>query len=157
MFGMLRAAFTLLICLLIVGFYLGWFSFTKSAPDPKSDKLNVNVSVDKQKMGNDLKKLGQNVVQRIEDINSQPQGSAARPTAPNSGAAPGLNIGPITVQPSNSPGQANQPAWSVGPFSVQAPSSPAAPPNGQPGSMAPIPEFQFSVPLGAPPPPGEGR
>ena len=69
MFGMLRMAFTLLICVLIVGFYLGWFSFTKSAPDPQSNRVNVNVSVDQQKMGADLHRFEQNVAKRIEDIN----------------------------------------------------------------------------------------
>jgi hypothetical protein len=132
MFGMLRTAFTLLICLLIVGFYLGWFSFTKSAPDPKSDNLNVNVSVDKQKMGADLQKLEQNVAKRIQDINSQPQGSAA-PPAVRQPLAPSLNLGPITVQP-NLPGQ----------FSGQTPGPPVAPPQ--------TPDYQFTVPLGVPPP-----
>ena len=34
MFGMLRMAMTLLICILVVGFYLGWFSFKRSPPTP---------------------------------------------------------------------------------------------------------------------------
>ena len=154
---MLRMAFTLLICILIVGFYLGWFSFTKSAPDPQSNKVNVNVSVDKQKMGADLTRFERNVAQRLENINSQPQGSAA-PLPARQPVVPGLNFGPITVQPSNLPGQTNngQPALSIGPFSVQG-TNPALVPRNAPATSAPqVQDFQFTVPLNVPPP-GDGR
>ena len=50
MFSMLRMAMTLLICVLAIGFYLGWFTFSRSAPDPRSDKVNINVSVDQKKV-----------------------------------------------------------------------------------------------------------
>jgi hypothetical protein len=156
MFSMLRTVFTLLILVVIVGFYLGWFSFTKSVPDPQSNKENVNISVDKQKIGADLKRLEQNVTQRIGQISSPPQGSAA-PLSGRPLTAPGLNLGPITVQPSNQSGQVDngQPGWSVGPFSAQVPSQPAAapiaPPNVQPNGPPQNQDFQFTVPLGVPP------
>jgi len=165
MFGLLRAAFTLLICVLIVGLYLGWFSFSQSAPDPQSNKVNVNVSVDKRKMGADLQRLEQKVAKEIHDINGQPQGNNPAPPAGQQPVAPGLSLGPISVQPN---GQALQPAngqpaapgWSVGPFSVQPPSQPIVPPNtppaGQPQLRLQTPDYQFTVPL-AVPPPGEGR
>jgi hypothetical protein len=156
MFNMLRAAFTLLICVLIVGLYLGWFSFKESAPDPQSNDVNVNVSVNKQKIGNDLQKLEQNVAKRIQDMNNQPQGSGAAVPAGRQPPAPGLSFPPITVQPSgfNTPpndGQLGPQNWPVGP--AQAPGPPGGQPNGQPAGP---PSFQFTVPLGAPPP-GEGR
>ena len=34
MFGLLRAAFTLLICVLVVGFFLGWFTFNRGLSTP---------------------------------------------------------------------------------------------------------------------------
>ncbi|MEI8372418.1 MAG: hypothetical protein WCJ35_06230 [Planctomycetota bacterium] len=161
MFGMLRMAFTLLICILIVGFYLGWFSFSQSPSDPQSNKVNVNVSVDKNKVGSDLQKFEQNVAKRIQGINNQPQANTPAPPLGQQSVAPGLNFGPISVQPTGQPvgppsGQPAGPAWSVGPFSVQ----PAGPPSGQPAGPPQIrlqtQDYQFSVPLGAPLP-GEGR
>jgi len=131
MFGMLRAAFTLLICILAVGFYLGWFSFSQSPPDPQSNKVNINVSVDKKKVGSDLQKFEQNVAKRIQDINNQPQSSTPAPLSGQPLLAPGLSLGPISVQPSGQPA-------------------------GQPQIRLQTQDYQFSVPLGAPPP-GEGR
>ena len=159
MFGLLRMAFTLLICVLAIGFYLGWLSFSKAPSDPQSNKVNINVSVDENKVRSDLQKAEQTLSQRIQDINTQPKGSAntlplgQRPTAPR------LNFGPISVQPSGQPalpaaGQPATPAWPPTPLSVQPSFPPAGPPNGQPA--APPQDYQFTVPLGVPPP-GEGR
>ena len=161
MFGMLRMAFTLLICILIVGFYLGWFSFSRSPADPQSNKVNVNVSVDKNKVGSDLQKFEQNVAKRIQSINNQPQSNATAPPSGQQLVAPGLNLGPISVQPIGQPvgppsGQPEGPAWSVGPISVQPAGPPSGQPEGQPQIRLQTQDYQFSVPLGAPPP-GEGR
>ncbi len=164
MFSTLRFIFTLLICILIVGFYLGWFSFSKAAPDPQSNKVNINVSVDKKKMDADLQTFEHKVSERIQDINNQPQGNPPTPPTGRQPAAPGMNLGPISIQPSGQPvqptgDQSQSPPWSLGPLSIQ-PSNPAAPPNvqpaGQPQMQLQTPDFQFTVPLG-PPPAGEGR
>jgi hypothetical protein len=161
MFGMLRMAFTLLICILAVGFYLGWFSFTKAPPDPQSDKVNINVSVDKQKMGADLQTFEQKMANRIQQFNNQPQPNGQPAPLGQQSTAPKLNFGPISVQPSGQPGQTtsgptSSSGWSVGPFSVQ----PTAPATSQPGGLPQLKletqDYQFNVPLGAPPP-GEGR
>ena len=68
MFSLLRAAFTLLACVLVVGYFLGWFSFSRSAPDPQTNKMNINVSVDKSKVGSDLQRLEQKVSKGIQDL-----------------------------------------------------------------------------------------
>jgi hypothetical protein len=121
--------------------------------------------VDEKKMGSDLHTFEQKVANRIQDINSQPPGNTQPPPSGQQPQAPGLNIGPISVQPvgqgmpSNN-GQPPAPAWSVGPFSVQPPGQPEGPPSGQPVGPPKFElqtqGFQFSVPLGAPPA-GEGR
>jgi len=160
MFGMLRLAFTLLICLLAVGFYLGWFTFHQLPPDPQSNKMDINVSVDKNKVRSDLQTAEQNLAKRIQDINSQqPQGNA--PTqSKQPPAAPGLSFGPLSVQPSgqdlqSTNSQSAKPTFSMGPFSLQPPSPPAGPAS-PPQLRLQTQDFQFTVPL-APPPPGEGR
>jgi hypothetical protein len=165
MFGMLRMAFTLLICILVVGFYLGWFSFHRLPPDPQSNKVDINVSVDQNKLRSDLQTAEQNLAKRIQNINNQPQGNGVAPPPGRQPAAPGLNFGPISVRPSGQPGQSTTgqpaaPALSIGPFSVQPPSQPAGPPNVQPAGSPQIrvqtQDYQFTVPLG-PPPTGDGR
>ncbi len=159
MFGLLRTAFTLLICILAVGFYLGWFTFHQAPPDPKSNDMNINVTVNKKKMGSDLHTLEQKVAKQIQDINNQPQGSTPTPPSGRQSTAPRLNFGPISVQPSGQPfpptnGQTAVPGWPVGPISVQPSSPPVEPPSGQPAGQSP--DYQFTVPLGMPPA-GEGR
>jgi len=155
MFGMLRMALTLLICVLAVGFYLGWFSFSQSTPDPQSNKVNINVSVDKNKVRNDLQRAEQNLSQRIQEINSQPKGSGTPLPAGQQPLGPRLNFGPISMQTSgpSANGQPAPPTLSIGPFSVQPASPQAAPSSGQPAGQSQ--EFQFTVPLGVPPP-GDG-
>ena len=164
MFGMLRMAMTLLICILAIGFYLGWFTWTRPAPDPQSGKMNINVSVDENKVRSDLQKAEQNLAKRIQEISNQPQGAGSTPPAGQQPATPRLNFGPVSLQPSGqsagSPyGPPAAPALSFGPFSLQVPSQTVAPPSASPASQQ-IPsqtqDYQFSVPLVAPPP-GEGR
>ena len=139
MFGMLRWAFTLLICVLIVGLYLGWFSLHQSPPDPQTNKVDINVSVDKKKMGSDLRTFEQKVTKEIQDIDSQPRGSGQAPPSGSNPLAPRLNIGPISVQPSGQPA-----------------GSPNNQPSGQPQMRLQTQGFDFTVPV-VTPPPGEGR
>ena len=162
MFGMLRFAMTLSICVLIVGFYLGWFSFSRSLPDPKSNKVNINVSVDQNKVRSDLQKAEQNLSRRIQEVQSQPQGSTGTPLSGRQPAVPGMNLGPISAQPPAQPAeptdsQAVGPTW---PFTIPSTSRAAAPPSqpapSQPAGQSQAPDYQFTVPL-AVPPPGEGR
>ena len=165
MFGTLRLIFTLLICIVIVGFYLGWFSFSnKAAPDPQTNKVNINVSVDKKKMDADLQTFEHKVAERIQDMNNPPQSNTPTPPSGRQPAASGMNLGPISIpalgttrQPSGDPNAL--PPWSVGPVSLQPP-NPAGQPNGQTAGQPQIqlqtPDFKFTVPLG-PPPAGEGR
>ena len=156
MFSLLRAAFTLLACVLLVGYFLGWFTFSRSAPDPQTNKVNINVSVDKSKVGSDLQRLEQKVSKGIQDLQT--------PTGNNPpGASPAGNY-PAGNYPlgSNPPaGQTNSmPRLSFGPLSVQSsgqsPTGPILPPAGQPQLQLQTPDYQFTLPLSGPPP-GEGR
>jgi hypothetical protein len=164
MFGLLRAAFTLLICVLVVGFFLGWFRFNRTPADPQSNNVNINVSVDRTKMGNDLQRLEQKVSKGIQDFNNQPPG----PGAPNNptNSQPRLSLGPVSFEPAgqfnNQPTslQSGVPSLSLGPITVQpveqTPAGQIAPSPGQPQLRLQTPDYQFTLPLSAPPP-GEGR
>ena len=165
MFSLLRAAFTLLICVLVAGFFLGWFTFSRSAPDPQTNKMNISVSVDKNKVGSDLQRLQQKVSKGIQDFNA-PQSGTNLPGNNPPGAYPPGNYPPGAYPPGNYPlgnpsaGQANNmPRLSFGPMTVQPsgqlPTGPV-PPAGPPQLQLQTPDYQFNLPLSSPPP-GEGR
>ena len=58
MFRVLRWLFVLLLIVVAIGFYRGWFSFSRT--DDK-DKANVNLSVDKDKMKTDAQKVKEKI------------------------------------------------------------------------------------------------
>ena len=139
MFSMLRMAMTLLICVLAIGFYLGWFTFSRSAVDPRSDKVNINVSVDQKKVRADIQSAEQTLSKRMQDIKSPPPASGDLSGANQQPTAPRLNFGPIQYQPVAPSGGA-----------VNAPTGyPPQPP-------VQTPDYQYTAPLTLPPP-GEGR
>ena len=58
----------LLLCLIAIGFYRGWFSVSRSHPNPEGNKVNVNVSVDKAKMKSDVKEAEQKVKEGVKGL-----------------------------------------------------------------------------------------
>ena len=93
MFSLLRWLVILAICFVGIGLYRGWFSFSKSQNDPKSDKIDVRVSVDKGKVEADLGKVEKKLARSRADRRSHehemssPGGSAW--LLPGSGEQPG--------------------------------------------------------------------
>jgi len=63
-----------LICLVGVGFYLGWFSLTNSTPDAEGGKMNINVSVDKDKAKSDFKKA----TEKIKELKGKGKATEAK-------------------------------------------------------------------------------
>jgi major membrane immunogen (membrane-anchored lipoprotein) len=66
--SLIRVLAVLLIGLVVVGFYRGWFSLSSSTPDAQGDKVNVNVSVDKGKIKSDVKKAEGKVKEEIKEL-----------------------------------------------------------------------------------------
>jgi hypothetical protein len=54
---LLRLLAFLALCLIGIGLYRGWFSFSKPQPDAQANKVDIRVSVDKGKMNADLGKV----------------------------------------------------------------------------------------------------
>ena len=52
---LLPAVFVLVVLVLAIGFYRGWFVVSSSDRGLSSDKTNVNLTVDKGKMQEDVK------------------------------------------------------------------------------------------------------
>ena len=66
--SLIKVLVVLLICLVGIGFYRGWFSLSSSKPDAEGDKVNVNVSVDKGKMKSDVGKAEREVKEEIKEL-----------------------------------------------------------------------------------------
>ncbi len=163
MFGLFRLAFMLLIGFIGIGWYLGWFSLTQTSQDPQTNKVNLNVSLDRNKIKADIARAEQNLAKRLQETQQavgQPngqQGSGQQPMqgqwpvtiqnpgqAPNQGGGPALSFGPVSVQTPSLPQAQN---YSFGPVNVQTP-PPAA---GQPQQIQMQGQgYQFSMPVGQP-------
>ena len=66
--SLIKLLVVLLICLVGIGFYRGWFSLSNSSPDKEGNKANVNMSVDKGKMKSDVRKAEEKVKEGIEKL-----------------------------------------------------------------------------------------
>ena len=70
----------LLICLIGIGFYRGWFRLSTQNIDPKGNKVNVNMSVDEGKMKSDVKRAKQKVKEEIRELEGKGKDNQSRPT-----------------------------------------------------------------------------
>jgi hypothetical protein len=68
---LLRILAVFVVCFVGIGFCLGWFSLSRSQAEPNSDKVNVNLSVDRVKMKTDIKKAEDRVEKRIEQFENR--------------------------------------------------------------------------------------
>ncbi len=66
--SLIKLLAVLLVALVGIGIYRGWFSLTNSKPDAKGDKVNVNLSVDQGKIRSDVKKAEEKVKEGIEEL-----------------------------------------------------------------------------------------
>ena len=73
----MRSLFTLLFVLVIavvgIVLYRGWFSLSRPNPGAEGDKVNVNVTVDKGKMKSDVKKAEEKVKEEIKGLGGSGQ------------------------------------------------------------------------------------
>ena len=58
----------LLLCVVGIGFYRGWFSVSSPKPGTEGDKVNINLSVDKGKMKSDANKVETKVKEEINQL-----------------------------------------------------------------------------------------
>ena len=66
MFSLIRSLFFLLLILVGIGLYRGWFSFSSPTEDPASHKVNISVSVDTNKVESDAGKLKARISAELE-------------------------------------------------------------------------------------------
>jgi major membrane immunogen (membrane-anchored lipoprotein) len=66
--SLIKVSAVLLIGLVGIGFYRGWFNLSSSKPDADGDKVNVSVLVDKGKIKSDVKKVEGKVKDEIQEL-----------------------------------------------------------------------------------------
>ncbi len=66
--SLIKLLAVLLIGLVAIGLYRGWFSLSSSKTDDEGDKVNVTVSVDKGKMQSDIKTAKEKVKEEIREL-----------------------------------------------------------------------------------------
>ncbi len=75
---LLKLAVVLVICLVIIGFWQGWFTISRN-PAPDADgKTNISVSVDRNKMKTDLKKAKEEVKEEIGKLKGKAKADEAK-------------------------------------------------------------------------------
>jgi hypothetical protein len=57
MFSLFRALAFLVLCLVGIGLYRGWFSFSSPSREAQGHKVDVSVSVDTEKLEADVEKV----------------------------------------------------------------------------------------------------
>jgi hypothetical protein len=67
MFSMIRGLVLLVICLVGVGVYRGWFSLSNPSRDAEGSKVNVSVSLDTAKFEADLDELEEALEEEIAE------------------------------------------------------------------------------------------
>jgi hypothetical protein len=95
MFSLVRWAIALLFCLIVIGFWRGWFTLSPAKPEPsdkaavsvtqgragelkpnvsaeKPDKVNVTVSVDRTKIRSDVKKVKDKIKDEVRQLEGRP-------------------------------------------------------------------------------------
>ena len=65
---MKKLLFLLLLCVVVIGFWRGWFSVSSHGPDG-DNKVDVNLTVDPDKAKEDVRKVGQ----KTTDLGEQAQ------------------------------------------------------------------------------------
>ena len=73
-----RILIVLLICLVGIGFWRGWFSVSSPRSDTEGNKVNVNVSVDKGKIKSDIKKVERKVEKEVSELEGKGKSKEAK-------------------------------------------------------------------------------
>jgi hypothetical protein len=67
MFSLIRGVLFLLVCLIAIGLFRGWFSFSDPVHDAANDKVSLSISVDTKKVEADIANVKQKIAERVGD------------------------------------------------------------------------------------------
>ena len=74
----LKLVIVLLLCLVGIGFWRGWFSVSSPKPDTEGNKVNVNMSVGKGKIKSDIKKAERKVEKGVSELEGKTKTDEAK-------------------------------------------------------------------------------
>jgi hypothetical protein len=80
MFSLLRSLFVLALCLVGVGIYRGWFSMGSTTRDPQTNKVNISISVDADKVKADTARVKAKIKEEVAERVRQFDEAASKPT-----------------------------------------------------------------------------
>jgi hypothetical protein len=80
MFSLLRRLFVLVLCLVGIGLYRGWFSFSSPSRDTQSNKVNISVSVDAGKVEADVEEVKEKITEEVARVEQLKDGTNAQAT-----------------------------------------------------------------------------
>ncbi len=76
---LIKLLVVLVICLVGIGLWQGWFGISRSPnPDANGNKVNVNVSVDKEKIKSDVKKAKEAVKEEVRNLEGKTKAKEAK-------------------------------------------------------------------------------
>ena len=76
---LLKLLVVLVICLVGIGLWQGWFGISRTpSPDSDGNKTNFNVSVDKEKMKSDVKKAKEAVKEEVRNLEGKTKAKEAK-------------------------------------------------------------------------------
>jgi hypothetical protein len=73
-----RLLIVLVVILIGVGLFRGWFGFSRSAPDQEGSKVEVKMSVDKGKIKSDVGKAEEKVKEEVRELEEKVKAKAAK-------------------------------------------------------------------------------
>jgi hypothetical protein len=68
MFSFLRLLVFVALCLIGIGLYRGWFSFSKPQPEAQGGKVDISVTFNEDKAKQDLKKVEDKLGQKAKQV-----------------------------------------------------------------------------------------
>jgi len=72
---MMSVLFVLFVGVVALSFYRGWFALSSHRPDTGSDKVNVNLTVDRGKMQEDAEGVKNKATQLTGNVTGEAKGS----------------------------------------------------------------------------------
>jgi hypothetical protein len=74
----IKLLIVLLLCLIGIGFYRGWFSVSRPNPEPDGSKVSVKMSVDKKKIRSDVQKVEKKVKEEVKILEGKEKAEESR-------------------------------------------------------------------------------
>jgi hypothetical protein len=69
--SIITVLFVLLVCVVAVGFYRGWFTLSSRSADAGSNKVNVNLRMDRDKMQEDAETVKRKTAELFGKVTEQ--------------------------------------------------------------------------------------